>query len=271
MPWIVESVTSAKGRKDETVLFLSAGTPFGTRQRIVIHKESLRAFHMGPQKTGNGYSCGIDCPVINPGDTLFALSEGYRPDNRYAQGNWRWVKDADAHEKGIRVNDVIIAEQTYRRMTAYLARHVRSEKGAAFREWVQNAKVPPFILDLYLFHSKDLYFRKGNRIYEKDYDYRNSLSPFAKNILRQVEEKGYISVKEILSMTNGDAVIKTFKELGLLYDLEGLYLTTKDLFRDLPRKVREQRAADPRISLSELAQRTGIPKKIMVSLLRESE
>lgn len=281
MPWIVDTAVAEKRKKNSIRVSWNSGAPFGKRRRILIHKQSLRAIAATPLKTGKGCQCHCEEIEISPGDSLFAVQEywlpgedSYRNDNSLdylSTHGWTWRNTAPRDSAGKWIDDLFLSDKVYKKMEAFLKKHIRSEKGAGFRDFVNEAQVPPFIADLFLLHFSETYLKRKNRIYEKGFDYRNVLSPFAKNLLRQAEDQGYLQIKELQQMINGDVAVKTLTELGLLRNIEGLYLVTLDVYREIPIKVNRARKEDPSISLSDLSRLTGLPKKIVITLLREAD
>ena len=142
------------------------------------------------------------------------------------------------------------------------------EGGTGRRDLSGIALIPPYVADdlLALFVDKGWFSVSNGVLLDSTWDYRSSLSPMNRGLLEQMKTAGYL-IEKINDSPRGRG-LSLLCRTGLAVEIEEGVFVESGMFKDFYNRVAELRRKDPEIGLGELAVKTGMKKRFLISLLQ---
>ena len=149
-----------------------------------------------------------------------------------------------------------------------LGRESRLEGGFDLKRFGELTGVPAYLQSelLSLLDSRGLFRVRRGVLLDAEWNYRDSLSPMGRGVLSELAEAG-ILLEKIPDSPRG-RVLALLVRTGLAKEIEEGVFVEESFLKKVYRQVAAIRQREPETGLSELAERTGLKKRLLIPLLQ---
>ena len=128
--------------------------------------------------------------------------------------------------------------------------------------------LPPYLIPdlLSLLARKNWFYPRKGILLDAGWDYSSSLSPMSRGILGELRSEGFLMEK--IAGSPRHQALQLLVRTGLAVEIEAGFFMESKYQTEVYQKVAEIRSQEPDAGLSEIARRTGLKKRLLISLLQ---